>query len=150
MAAAADGLEAATWGGGEVPLSNFHSAKAKMDELFFKWLSMGETRSLFEGLVRDVQAGKPIHIPTSSLSSSARPGGILQSPRRTQATPPLSPSAKKAPTPDGSASPKHFTFGGYTPACWRWAAHGISAAGPTLALACLHSTHTTPDAAPCA
>ena len=94
----------------EVPLAEFYSPKSKLDEIFFKWLSMSDTQGLIRGIVRDVKAGKPIHIPTTLLSASARPGGFLQSPRRIQNGPPLSPS-KKATAPDGSDSPKHFTFG---------------------------------------
>lgn len=73
-------------------------AKAKVDELFCRWLAMPDTATLVNGWIAELHAGKTIVPPNVTHTSLRTPTSRLSapvSPSRTAATgftPPLSPS----------------------------------------------------------
>jgi hypothetical protein len=72
-------------------------AKAKVDELFCRWLAMPDTASLVNGWIEELQAGKTIVPPKATHTSLRTPTSRSApvSPSRSAATgytPPLSPS----------------------------------------------------------
>eukprot|EP01050_Picozoa_sp_SAG11_P002348 SAG11_NODE_117_length_15962_cov_71.527925_1_plen_384_part_00 len=82
-------------------------SKRKLDELFYYWLSLEETKTLITSLVDDVKAGKPLPrvdnqsstplSPVSKLLKSNQDMVAPWSPGRGQpSTPPRSPSARRS------------------------------------------------------
>jgi len=79
------GASSSSGGGGSSSGGGSSCSKRKLDELFYHWLSLGETQQLISSLVDDLRAGRPLPLPAKGGGG----GGGASSPSS-----PLSPVSK--------------------------------------------------------